>query len=80
MPRVFNPQNVAVVVDDGRTVGSSEWATLEDSDLVQQLINSGRLLVVSDPTPPQEKTVEPYLGEPAEKSTSQVVRKSARTS
>lgn len=81
--RVFNTQNVAQVVDDGRTVGSGEWADVsDDSDLVRQLINDGRLIETAGPTPVDEKTAEPYLGEPAGKAeTKKTTRgKSTRTS
>lgn len=74
--RVFNPQNVAQIVDDGRTVGSGEWADVnDDSNLVRQLINDGRLIETAPPTAPEEQLLEPYLGE----GTKDPVKKTART-
>lgn len=49
--RVFNPHVGPCVIDNGRTIGGSEWATVKMTPLVKDFIGQGLLLAVEEPSP-----------------------------
>lgn len=55
--KVFNPSNGPVTVDNARCVGGNEFATVDDTPLVQKYIATGVLISKKKPDNPQPMPV-----------------------
>jgi hypothetical protein len=61
---VFNPDSIPVVFGPGRVIGGGEWAEIEEDD-VRELIEDGRLIIVSAVPEPASAPAEAPVEEPA---------------